>query len=44
MIIGKPLRTLYIEPIEEPAPAEASVPVELAPDPLPAATSELDPA
>jgi hypothetical protein len=35
MNIGRYLRTLYIEPIEDPPPTEDPVPVERLPDPLP---------
>ena len=33
MDIGEPRRTIYIEPIEEPVPAEAPEPSEPQPDP-----------
>jgi hypothetical protein len=41
MDIGEQIRTLYIEPIEEPRPTEVSAPVELVPDPLPDPRREL---
>jgi hypothetical protein len=44
MNIGEQVRTVYIEPIEEPLPTEVPPPVELVPDPLPDPQRELDPA
>jgi hypothetical protein len=44
MNIGEQVRTLYIEPIEEPPPTEDFVPVEWVPDQVPIPTGELDPA
>ena len=44
MNIGEHVRTVYIEPIEEPPPTEVSAPVEPMPDPLPDPRRELDPA
>jgi hypothetical protein len=43
MNIGEQVRTLYIEPIEEPPPTEKPVPLEPVPDPLPAPGAELQP-
>jgi hypothetical protein len=40
MNIGDQVRTVYIEPIEEPPPAEVAAPVEPMPDPLPDPRSE----
>jgi hypothetical protein len=44
MNIGEQVRTVYIEPIEEPPPAEISAVLEPAPDRLPDARRELEPA
>jgi hypothetical protein len=44
MNIGEQIRTLYIEPIEEPPPTEDPVPLELVPDPVQARIRELEPA
>jgi hypothetical protein len=44
MNIGEPLRTIYVEPIEEPPPTETPALLEPAPDPLPDARRELEPA
>ena len=43
MNIGKPRRTIYIEPIEEPPPAEDPVPI-AEPVPDPRRDHELEPA
>ena len=43
MNIGEQVRTVYIEPIEEPLPTEDSTPLELVPDPLPAPIREREP-
>jgi hypothetical protein len=42
MNIGEPVRTIYIEPIEEPPPTQTPAPVEKAPDPLPAPGAALE--
>ena len=44
MNIGEQLRTIYIEPIEEPPPTETPAPLESVPDPMPDAGRELEPA
>jgi len=44
MNIGEQVRTVYIEPIEEPPPTEVSALVEPMPDPLPDPRHQLDPA
>jgi hypothetical protein len=44
MNIGEQVRTVYIEPIEEPPPAEIPAVLEPAPDRLPDARRELEPA
>jgi hypothetical protein len=44
MNIGLPVRTIYIEPIEEPPPDELPTPVERVPEPLPDPRVELEPA
>jgi hypothetical protein len=44
MNIGEQVRTVYIEPIEEPPPTETSVAAEQVPDPLPDPGRELEPA
>jgi hypothetical protein len=44
MNIGEQVRTVYIEPIEEPPPTEESVAAERVPDPLPDPRHELEPA
>jgi hypothetical protein len=44
MNIGEQVRTVYIEPIEEPPSTETPAPLELVPDPLPDATRALEPA
>jgi len=44
MNIGEQLRTVYIEPIEEPPPTEIPALLESAPDRLPEARRELEPA
>lgn len=44
MNIGEQVRTVYIEPIEEPPPAEIPAVLEPAPDQLPDARRELEPA
>ena len=44
MNIGEQVRTVYIEPIEEPPPTEVSALVEPMPDPLLDLRRELDPA
>jgi hypothetical protein len=44
MNIGEQVRTVYIEPIEEPPPIEIPARLEAAPDPLPDARRELEPA
>ena len=44
MNIGEQVRTVYIEPIEEPPPTEVSAAVEPLPDPLPDPRRQLDPA
>jgi hypothetical protein len=41
MNIGEQVRTVYIEPIEEPPPVEVPALVEPMPDPLPDARREL---
>jgi hypothetical protein len=43
MNIGAPIRTVYIEPIEEPPPAETPAPPERVPGPLPYPGAELQP-
>jgi hypothetical protein len=43
MNIGEPLRTIYIEPIEEPPPTEIPALLEPTPDRLPDARRELEP-
>jgi len=44
MNIGEQVRTVYIEPIEEPPPTEEPSLVERVPDPLPDPRRQLDPA
>ena len=44
MNIGEQLRTVYSEPIEEPPPTEIPALLESAPDRLPEARRELEPA
>ena len=44
MNIGEQMRTVYIEPIEEPPPTEEPAFVERVPDPLPDPRRQLDPA
>jgi hypothetical protein len=44
MNIGEQVRTVYIEPIEEPPPTEEPAFVERVPDPLPDPRRQLDPA
>ena len=44
MNIGEQIRTVYIEPIEEPPPTEEPARVERVPEPLPDPRRELDPA
>lgn len=43
MNIGVQVRTLYIEPIEEPPPDQIPAPVERVPDPLPDPAVHLEP-
>jgi hypothetical protein len=43
MNIGEQVRTIYIEPIEEPPPTPMPAPPERVPDPLPARGAELEP-
>jgi hypothetical protein len=43
MNIGFQVRTIYIEPIDKPPPAETPAPPEPVPDPLPAPGVELQP-
>jgi hypothetical protein len=44
MNIGEQVRTIYVEPIEEPPPTETPAHVEAVPDPLPEPGVELQPA
>jgi hypothetical protein len=44
MNIGEQVRTVYIEPIEEPPSTETPAPLEPVPDPLPDVTRALEPA
>jgi len=44
MNIGEQVRTVHIEPIEEPPPTEEPAFVERVPDPLPDPLRQLDPA
>ena len=41
--IGEQLRTVYIEPIEEPPPTETPARLEPVPDPLPDTRRQLEP-
>jgi hypothetical protein len=42
MNIGEQVRTIYIEPIEEPPPTDTPTPPERVPDPVPVPGAELE--